>query len=266
MTLCAIARDEGRYLLEWLAWHRRLRFDHVLVYSNDSTDGSDALLASLQARRIVEHVDWPDQPGRAAQLSAYADALGRAQTEWIAFLDIDEFLVLHRHATIGAFLASFADEVSGIVINQCVFGSAEHEGALVIERFQQRGPDDLYFNRWVKSIVRRTRVVTPGIHVCKVNGCYADAAGAPAERLDEDRYRPTHDVAQINHYIVKSRAEYDRKRSRGLAYVLPGTERSEDRYTDGFFHAHDRNDIMDRAAARHAAEVALQVARLRDAT
>ena len=43
-------RNEGPYLLEWIAWHQVLGVTDFLVYSNDCDDGSDLLL-----NRLAEH-------------------------------------------------------------------------------------------------------------------------------------------------------------------------------------------------------------------
>ncbi len=41
------ARNEGSYLLDWIAYHRSIGFDHIFIYTNDNTDGSDDLLDRL---------------------------------------------------------------------------------------------------------------------------------------------------------------------------------------------------------------------------
>ncbi len=40
-------RNEGPYILEWLAHHRAIGVRDALIYSNDCDDGSDALLDLL---------------------------------------------------------------------------------------------------------------------------------------------------------------------------------------------------------------------------
>ena len=69
--LVASVRDEGPWLLEWLAYHRAIGFDDIWVWSNDNTDGSDALLAALDARGIIRHRPNRVPPGSAPQLHAY---------------------------------------------------------------------------------------------------------------------------------------------------------------------------------------------------
>lgn len=267
-AVCVIVRDEAPYLLEWLAWQRLIGFDRILAYDNGSSDEGPGMLAALDRAGVLSHVPWPDQPGTAPQLTAYADALGRAGTGWIAFLDIDEFLVLLRHASVGEFLAAFPARVSAIAVNQVVFGSGGQggpDGRLVTERFIHRGPDELYYHRWVKSIVRPAEVAQAGVHVCRMRtGMYADPGGGRARLLEEDRFRIHRGTAQVNHYILKSRTEFGRKRDRlRCADAVPGGAPARDRYTQAFFDAHDRNDVEDLSAAARSPALHREIAWLR---
>ena len=60
--MVAIAKDEGVYLHEWIAYHRLVGFDEVLVYDHESTDGSTELLAELAGRGMVTPVPWSVAP------------------------------------------------------------------------------------------------------------------------------------------------------------------------------------------------------------
>ena len=60
--MVAIAKDEGVYLHEWIAYHRLVGFDEVLVYDHESTDGSTELLAELAGRGMVTPVPWERRP------------------------------------------------------------------------------------------------------------------------------------------------------------------------------------------------------------
>ena len=91
-TLFAIVKDERRYLLEWVAYHRLIGFDRIRIYSNDCSDGTDELLDRMQAAGLVEHVRWPSIEGVSAQNSANQDAFRSCDTDWYLPLDADELL------------------------------------------------------------------------------------------------------------------------------------------------------------------------------
>ncbi|MEL6427490.1 MAG: glycosyltransferase family 2 protein, partial [Pseudomonadota bacterium] len=48
-------RNEGPYILEWLAHHRAVGFTDFLVFSNDCDDGTDALLDRLHELGQIVH-------------------------------------------------------------------------------------------------------------------------------------------------------------------------------------------------------------------
>ncbi len=47
--LVSAMRNEGPFLLEWIAYHRVIGVDRIVVVSNGSTDGSDELCTALAA-------------------------------------------------------------------------------------------------------------------------------------------------------------------------------------------------------------------------
>ncbi|MFN4129742.1 MAG: glycosyltransferase family 2 protein, partial [Paracoccaceae bacterium] len=42
-------KNEGPFILEWIAYHRAIGVDDFLIYTNDCTDGTDTMLDLLQA-------------------------------------------------------------------------------------------------------------------------------------------------------------------------------------------------------------------------
>ena len=48
-------RNEAAFLMEWLAHHRAVGFTDFLVFSNDSQDGTDAMLDRLAERGELTH-------------------------------------------------------------------------------------------------------------------------------------------------------------------------------------------------------------------
>ena len=114
LTVCAIARDESRYLLEWIAYHRTVGVDHFVLFDNESTDAMPEMLARLAAAGIVTVIPWPTAPfPEGPQVPAYGHAIHRFRdmTEWLAFIDLDEFLVPVTAADLPAVLRAYPDVV-----------------------------------------------------------------------------------------------------------------------------------------------------------
>ncbi len=59
ITAVTCVKNEGPFLLEWIAFNRLIGVTDHLFYSNDCTDGTDRLLDALAARGLVQHLPNP---------------------------------------------------------------------------------------------------------------------------------------------------------------------------------------------------------------
>ena len=92
--ICAIFKNEARYLREWIEFHLIQGFDHFYLYNNGSDDEYADVLQPYLSEGVVSLKDW-DHPllqGYSHQIEAYRDCLRSAHTRWVAFIDVDEFL------------------------------------------------------------------------------------------------------------------------------------------------------------------------------
>ncbi len=90
--VCAIFKDEAPYLLEWIAFHKMVGVDLFVLYDNGSTDGGPELIRRSSFARNVRLIEWSDRPG---QVSAYRHFHANYAREftWVAFIDLDEFIM-----------------------------------------------------------------------------------------------------------------------------------------------------------------------------
>lgn len=257
LAIGAIFKNEGPYILEWIAHHRAVGIDAMVIVDNDSDDGSGALLAELDRRGIVRSFTYRTEPGVAPQLPAYARILARHASEanWFAFIDADEFIVPApgAHAIGSAFAALAADPAVGaIAVNWAVYGSsfqADREPGLVCERFSRRAVHQASVNHHYKSIVRASALVEGhpvNPHHFQLGPGYRYVHADGSELVEHPRRGPGLSAKtvwtplRINHYVVKSREEFfRRKQPRGRAAQFGG------RRPDAFFEQHDRNDQYD---------------------
>jgi hypothetical protein len=98
LAICAIVKDEARYIEEWLAFHFLQGVSQVLIFDNENTDGTRDILKCVARHLPISVVNWPGQDYYQVQMEAYRDGAMRltGQADWVAFIDIDEFLFSSR--------------------------------------------------------------------------------------------------------------------------------------------------------------------------
>lgn len=69
--IVAIAKDEHPYLLEWLAYHLAIGFDHIWVYDNESATPLSRIVSRGAARGRVTILRWPNAASGRTQIEAY---------------------------------------------------------------------------------------------------------------------------------------------------------------------------------------------------
>ncbi len=123
-------RDEGPYVLEWVAHYRVLGFDTIFVYANDNVDGSEGLLRELANCGVITYVENQLDKDHLhhPQKKAYAHALHLMpelwEHEWVLFADADEFLVPNE---------SYNFQISALIDD-------------AVSRFPERSPSAICFN------------------------------------------------------------------------------------------------------------------------
>ncbi|MBB3993788.1 hypothetical protein GGR95_001419 [Sulfitobacter undariae] len=97
ITAVTCVKNEGPFLLEWIAYHQCIGVTDFLFYSNDCDDGTDTLLNALQELEHVQHLPNPAE-GRNYQMEALKDAKKRdivRNADWVWIADVDEFPNIH---------------------------------------------------------------------------------------------------------------------------------------------------------------------------
>jgi O-antigen biosynthesis protein len=223
--ICAFVKDEAIDLLEWIAYHLLVGFDHIVLFDNGSQDGGPQLIQNSLFASCVTIIDWSEKHGLFGQLSAYSHFCKHLAKsfEWVAFIDIDEFIVPLNDNSIKSALPQY-DGFSGILVQWLSFGPSGHDKrppGLVIENYCSRLPEAHGRCRWVKSLLRTGDIkgVGDGPHVFHVTGrlCNTRRETVPPFAQFPQSF---HDVLVINHYFTKSREDWSAKLRRGFG--MPG--------------------------------------------
>lgn len=240
ITLVAIARGESLYLLEWICYYKIIGIHNISIYDNG--DNED-ILDILSTIGLIKTIKWPSIEGISPQLSAYSHALtNRNESEkFIAFFDIDEFLFINTEHSLNHILRNIPDSIGAIALNQRVFGSsghAMHRPGLVIQRFQKACPDQHPECLWGKSIYRSEYIEKiTNSHRSKLrSGRHILPNGKEAFSHPTDMMTTALDfsIMQLNHYILKSEEEFEKKKFRGAVANPAASDRAK-RYEDASF-------------------------------
>ncbi|MQS00244.1 hypothetical protein GFJ39_13890 [Gluconobacter sp. AC10] len=230
IALLATARDEGIYLLEWIAHHRVIGIKDFFIYTNDNTDGSDVLLKALSENKEITWIDNTGNhaPGINMQFKAYNHALTTLSEildyRWCAVVDIDEAILPSKNVgnSIAPVIAARdAQGVDCFSLSWRVYypnGHLTWENELSAERFVEGEKHPL-----VKSIFRTGLFNYSYAHhpecsytnrkYTTVDGNYYPQSTTFSDDLNFSQ-KPTQ-WAYVCHYHLRSFEEYVWKFSRG---------------------------------------------------
>ena len=226
----ATARNEGAYLLDWLAHHRAAGFDHAIIYSNDNDDGSDTLLGLLADHGEITWVRNELAPEDRAQWKAYGHAFkvlpDILDYRWTMVLDLDEYFGLapDRFANVADFLGwQEYQQTDAVALRWQVFVADEldvwHDKPST-KRFLNREaePSPLF-----KSVVRSALFWDAHCHfpypTMELPHSYRLENGAACTRqaLFDAQCPVTANEAWVAHHILRSAGEALMKVTRGDA-------------------------------------------------
>lgn len=233
-------KNEGPFILEWIAYHRAIGVEDFLIYTNDCTDGTDRLLDALQAKGIVQHRDNPFRaaPGvkpQHAALQAAEEEKVVQDSAWAICMDVDEFIDIKiGDGTLPALYAAMGD-ANMIALTWRLFGNADvagYEDRFVTEQFTHCAPELVRkpHQAWgFKTLFRNIDIYRKlGVH--RPKGLRPDlwdqvrwlnGSGRPLPReMFRNGWRSSvetygYDWVQLNHYALRSVESFLVKRDRG---------------------------------------------------
>ncbi|MDA8747547.1 glycosyltransferase family 2 protein [Litoreibacter sp.] len=232
-------KNEGPFILEWIAYHRAIGVHDFLVYTNDCNDGTDELLNLLMDRGIVQR---RDNKFHGTDLKPQHWALAASDKEkilkdagWVISMDVDEFINIHVGDGRLDDLYKAVGDANMISLTWRLFGNGgvhAYEDAFLIDQFGRCAPElcrkphqawgfkTLFRNVGIykKMGVHRPKGLKPDLwdQIKWVNG-----SGKPMpQKLIRNGWRSTTDsygykLVTLNHYAVRSAESFLVKRDRG---------------------------------------------------
>ena len=236
ITIVTTMRNEGAHLLEWVAHHHAAGVSDFLVYTNECEDGSEALLDLLPCVHLVRQGPG-EAPPQWRALKAAWDHPAVVNADWVACIDCDEFI------NIGSSLQGIPEVIERagagmILLPWRLFGHNGHahiSSAPTTERFTRAAAPDMHYPAIGSYFKTLFRLAGPfrqlGVHRPKQKNpkrhgvpTIRDGSGNPVpDALAANDGQIMHwgapiarELVQLNHYSVRSAAEFLIKRSRGL--------------------------------------------------
>ncbi len=226
VSICAMFRDEDKYLKEWIEFHRIVGIEHFYLYNNCSNDGYAEVLKPYIENGIVTIIDWPYEKG---QMKAYRDCISKYSKDnnWLGFIDLDEFVVPNKMDDIKLFLEQYRKYAS-VVLYWRYFGSSgimdRDENKLVIEDFIVCWPKyanvgKCFYNTDFDFDIEYHDKYNPYFHHL-LWGKYGPMHFPPVNVFHKQVIFGNHCIPsselpiQINHYLLKSYKEYMNRKSK----------------------------------------------------
>ena len=240
-----VMKNEGPFIIEWVAWQRLMGVDRIVVLTNDCDDGTDRILDELDRMGLVIHLPNPleiSPSGSNLRKSPHMTAIayGRRLRAWrdadYAFLsDVDEFPLLRDGDGSLKHLHKRLDWPDVLTMAETIFGTGEvhaFEDRPVVGQFTRSAsmtPGKWRSRRGFKSIsrvdprlaIRNHRPIARPAVADKLRWLDGSGRDFPMELRHVHQKgtdaRGMFDLVTVNHYTLRSLESFLVKHARGDA-------------------------------------------------
>ena len=256
----AVLRNEGPFLLDWIAYHKGIGITDFLLYADDCSDGTEALLDALAERGIVTRGDLAPGEGRSVR-AALDDAATHPlvrRADAVVVMDVDEYINIHAGDGRLSDLFAAAGDPDLISMTWRLFGTSgvvAFEDRPVAEQFTRAAPlrTRKPYDAWgLRTIFRREAPFNAfGPHRPQQPTApmprWTNGSGKQMpERYLDRGWRSAidcwgYDLVTVNHYATRSCENFLVKQTYG------GQDRAGQPEGIAFWNAYNRNDEEDRS-------------------
>ncbi len=259
-------KNEAPNLLEWVAYHRLIGVNDMIVFSNHCTDGTNLMLERLDELGILRHYANPsvytERNKHHLQVIRYVNTWDRLRrSDWVVSLDVDEFICVNTGRGRLQDLFEATADANMICMSQHNFGSSGiefFEPELTTRQFHQSWSYDGAYHprankRGVKTLTHRSSepkewhnhsAVFSGdkTHLVRpVNGSGEPIRGPDLTKDIKSLSLPNYGFAlvQLNHYAIRSAEAFLLKAIRGNANHLNAS------YGLNYWRKYDQGTMID---------------------
>ena len=227
-AVCVSAKDQHEDINEWVEHHEKLGAGKIYIYDDSSNPPMLGQLKSYIKSGLVEY-HFIGQSNHTSisrpQLYVYDQCIDRYRSrhQFIAFIDVDEFLFLRDKsvANIPALLHEY-EEYGGLAVNWVQFGSSGHihrpSGGTLANFWKcipLQHPENLHVKTLANTLYVNRASGDPHHFIYNegktaVNEMFKPVEGSRSSQNTISRIA-------LYHYVTKSRDEYESKIERGSA-------------------------------------------------
>jgi len=276
-------KNEAPFLLEWVAYHRMIGVNDILVFSNDCTDGTNLMLERLDEMGVLRHYPNPSMfTGHVKhhlEVIRYVNTSERLRrSDWVASFDVDEFICVNVGRGHLEDLFNAVPDANMILMNQHNFGAShvvEFEDKPLTSQFLQACDKSSIYEkhmnrRGVKTLTHRSsepkmwRNHSSVFHEDQIHkvAC-VNGSGKPIANqnfTNDIKYLETpdygFDLVQLNHYVLRALKTYLLKVDRGNANHAKAANPM------AYWKRYDYNDLHDTNITRMSSDLEAAMAEL----
>lgn len=261
MTVSIITqfRDEAKYLKEWIEFHLLVGVDKFYMINHLSQDDPHSVLQPYIDKGIVILEDVmiefaePQHKTFNNEIKLVHNTLPRlhnlmknADTSWVMFLNVDEFLYPTEKNNLKDVLVEYPETIGQVSVNWQMMGNSNYElkdGELLTEKLTRCSLNN-EVQKHVKSLVRKQAYENiDSVHYCKIKGKYKTSdSNGDIRNTTQEKWQtktPVYDRLTINHYVFRDLTYTSKKLE---TYMMWG------RHIDGeygkLYNEHTNTDIQ----------------------
>ncbi|MEM6307420.1 MAG: glycosyltransferase family 2 protein, partial [Pseudomonadota bacterium] len=178
-TRCCIVtcvKNEGPFLLEWIAYHKSIGIDDFVFFSNDCDDGTDDLLDHLDALGVVTHLPNPvtvtTNKHHQPRAMTFSKAMPQVKAaDYVIYIDVDEFITIRTGQGHIHDLLTAAGPFHVLTMSELNFSSNriwQYQDKWITEQFVEHEtpmPGHWQAHRGIKQIIHNMASIDrPSIH------------------------------------------------------------------------------------------------------
>jgi len=225
LSICAVFRNEARFLKEWIEYHRMMGVEHFYLFNHLSDDEYKLVLEPYIKEGIIElfnvrkeMFDFPTWISMQTRLYNIILEAKKQETFWLAFIDTDEFILPLKHKDLPTFLQKY-EGYGGIGIHWQGYGTSDIERIpdeqTMIGTLIKKAPPNFSWNHFIKMIVHPPYVKSvKNPHFCDYKKSYFQVNELGEKQEGAINPNISIEMIRINHYTFRDQEFYYKEKMR----------------------------------------------------